>query len=185
MAGLTSWIGMFGPASTVAATAPRIGVASATGSTGAGPAVHRVFTAPRSARPTTVRAVEEDEGFWGETEGGVGTYNLPSNPTADDVAAEAAWLSGVVRCWLDDDWTELACHREIGAECGRILAETRLAGATEIQDVLMALADGLQVGARGREGKGRGALSGASRFWADSGARKSGADERCYRRREC
>ena len=63
--------------------------------------------------------------------------------TSGGLAAEAAWLAGMLRLYLDEEWTPLEAHRELGEAAGRAYTRLRVAGTRDASDVLLGLADEL------------------------------------------
>lgn len=57
--------------------------------------------------------------------------------------AEAAWLEGMLRLYLDEEWTPLEAHRELGLAAGRAYTRLRAAGTHDASDVLLGLANEL------------------------------------------
>jgi len=52
---------------------------------------------------------------------------------------ESAWIANMIRLWLDEEWTPLAIHREIGDEVGRIVFRLREEGKDDAGDFLLEL----------------------------------------------
>lgn len=50
-------------------------------------------------------------------------------PPMEDPDAEQRWVAGVLRLYLDDEWTPLECHAIIGERIADIYMERRRAGA--------------------------------------------------------
>ena len=63
-------------------------------------------------------------------------------PLASD-GADARWVAGRVRCWLDEEWTPLEAHRELGAAAGAAYAAVRRGGAADMGDLVLGLAERL------------------------------------------
>merc|ERR1719230_505922 len=57
---------------------------------------------------------------------------------------EPAWLAYVLLRYLDEDWVELAVHREIGEAVGNLYKESRAAGDDDLLTVMAPLAFGLK-----------------------------------------
>lgn len=69
---------------------------------------------------------------------------LPSLNSVDEIEYEAQWIAGMIRCWLDDEWTPLEIHRELGQVTARIYTELRQEGVeNEVGDVVLGLGAGL------------------------------------------
>ncbi|KAG7668055.1 hypothetical protein NADE_005091 [Nannochloris sp. 'desiccata'] len=65
---------------------------------------------------------------------------LPALNSVDDIEIESLWISGMIRCWLDDEWTPLEVHRELGQAAARAYMEVRQEGVeTEVGDVVLGL----------------------------------------------
>lgn len=46
---------------------------------------------------------------------------LPALNSADAIETESLWISGIFRCWLDDEWAPLEVHREPGEAASCVL----------------------------------------------------------------
>lgn len=60
-----------------------------------------------------------------------------------DMPAERKWVSGVLRKWLDEEWTPLDCHVAIGERVSEIYINRRLAGDDDIGSIILAIGTGL------------------------------------------
>lgn len=77
---------------------------------------------------------------------------LPSLSSADDIQFEAAWLAGIIRLWLDEEWTPLEVHRDLGAAAAALYVGLREAGAEgDVADIVLGLGQGLAAGFNFRE----------------------------------
>jgi len=101
------------------------------------PAARRAARGARSVRAC-------DGPIWRQSWGGVDTMDLNRDDDQAQIEADAAWLGAMVRLWLNEEWSELACHADIGAEVARIFRHARMEGNHEIQDVLVSLTTELQ-----------------------------------------
>lgn len=45
---------------------------------------------------------------------------LPPLASTDELAAEQSWVSGIVRVWLDEEWTPLEVHQDLGRAAGQV-----------------------------------------------------------------
>jgi hypothetical protein len=69
---------------------------------------------------------------------------LPSLNSVDEIEYESKWISGMIRCWLDDEWTPLKVHRELGEATARVYMELRQEGVeNEVGDVVLGIGAGL------------------------------------------
>ena len=71
---------------------------------------------------------------------------LPPLASAVAVLEEKEWVAGMIRCWLDDEWTPLQVHRDLGDAAGAGYAQLRgEAGEAglEVGDVVLGLASSL------------------------------------------
>ena len=65
---------------------------------------------------------------------------LPPLSSVDEIEYESLWIAGMIRCWLDDEWTPLEVHRELGEATARIYTELRQEGVeNEVGDVVLGL----------------------------------------------
>lgn len=64
---------------------------------------------------------------------------LSTHGSMDDLEEEAAWLAGMVRCWLDEEWTPLDVHADVGRATGEAYAQLRRQGQSEAGDILLGL----------------------------------------------
>ena len=46
---------------------------------------------------------------------------LPEVPDASELESQKRWLAGEVQLWLDDEWTKLDVHRELGEATAEVL----------------------------------------------------------------
>lgn len=46
---------------------------------------------------------------------------LPSISDASDLESQQKWLAGEIQLWLDDEWTQLDIHRELGEATAQVL----------------------------------------------------------------
>lgn len=60
-----------------------------------------------------------------------------------DVESERLWVAGVLRLWLDEEWTPLPCHRLIGDKCAAVYIARREAGEDDIGSIILAIGMGL------------------------------------------
>jgi hypothetical protein len=71
---------------------------------------------------------------------------LPPLASATELDAEAAWLAGILRVYLDEEWLPQAdVHGAVGAAAGKAYKELRRdhARAVEVGDVVLAVAQAL------------------------------------------
>jgi hypothetical protein len=69
---------------------------------------------------------------------------LPSLNSMDEVEYEAMWIAGMIRCWLDDEWTPLDVHRDLGEATARVYMDIRQEGVeNEVGDVVLGIGAGL------------------------------------------
>lgn len=54
------------------------------------------------------------EPIWRDSPGRVQTMDLDPADNADQIAADGAWLGDMIRLWLDEEWSQLDIHRDIG-----------------------------------------------------------------------
>ena len=45
---------------------------------------------------------------------------LSEQPSAEELRADEQYLAGAIAEWLDDEWTPLSVHRELGAAAGQV-----------------------------------------------------------------
>jgi hypothetical protein len=69
---------------------------------------------------------------------------LPPLISADELEYESLWISGMIRCWLDDEWTPQDVHRDLGQATGRLYLDLRQEGVEhEVGDVVLSIGAGL------------------------------------------
>jgi hypothetical protein len=69
---------------------------------------------------------------------------LPALNSVDDIETESLWISGMVRCWLDEEWTPLEVHKDLGQAAARVYLNLRQQGVeNEVGDVVLGLGAGL------------------------------------------
>lgn len=69
---------------------------------------------------------------------------LPAVEEKEVLVNQARELGGIIQCWLDDEWTPLDSHKEIGDKTTEIyvrLRETR--EEIEVGDIVLGLSQGL------------------------------------------
>ena len=77
---------------------------------------------------------------------------LSSISSVDAIAAEAQWVSGMIRVWLDDEWTPLDIHKELGDATARIYGSLRQPNQpVEVGDVVLGIGQQLMVSFNFRE----------------------------------
>ena len=46
---------------------------------------------------------------------------LPSYSDASDLESQQKWLAAEIQLWLDDEWTKLDVHRELGEATAQVV----------------------------------------------------------------
>ena len=69
---------------------------------------------------------------------------LPALETEEMLQRQSQELGAVIAYWLDDEWTPLGSHREIGLAVARIYSELRAPGKEiEVGDVVLGMSQSL------------------------------------------
>ena len=63
--------------------------------------------------------------------------------TRDERDAEIAWLAGMLKLWLDDEWSIQEPHRDLGMRAAEKCTEMRLEGCEEMGSLVMGVAQEL------------------------------------------
>lgn len=64
---------------------------------------------------------------------------------------EADWVAGMLRCWLDEEWTPQAVHGDLGSAAAAVYVALRQQGQEEVGDVIIGTAQGLMANCDFRE----------------------------------
>jgi len=57
----------------------------------------------------------------------------------DEMECERRWVAGVIRIWLDEEWTPLECHRVIADEVAEIYMRQRSQGDDDIGSIILCI----------------------------------------------
>jgi len=57
----------------------------------------------------------------------------------EDMESERRWVAGVLRVWLDEEWTPLDCHRLIGDAVAEIYIRERASGEDDIGSIILSI----------------------------------------------
>lgn len=68
---------------------------------------------------------------------------LPSISDASDLESQQKWLAGEIQLWLDDEWTQLDIHRELGEATAQAYGKARSQGTNEIGSILLSISSDL------------------------------------------
>lgn len=68
---------------------------------------------------------------------------LPSVTDAPELESQQKWLAGAIELWLNDEWTKLDIHRELGEATAQAYGKARLQGSDEIGEVLLSIGSDL------------------------------------------
>lgn len=63
---------------------------------------------------------------------------FPTSST-DKVDQDSQWVAGLIRCWLDEEWTPLEVHKSLGKAAGVSYRAQRLTGKNEATDILLGM----------------------------------------------
>jgi len=73
----------------------------------------------------------------------VPSIEFPPLSTPQQLDQEQQWVSNMVRLWLNEEWTPLYIHKDLGDAAGKAYKSQRLAGCNEAGDVLLGLSSDL------------------------------------------
>ena len=69
---------------------------------------------------------------------------LPLLNSMDEIYEESRWISGMIREWLDEEWTPLDIHNDLGEAAAKIYVDLRQEGVeNEVGDIILGLGSGL------------------------------------------
>jgi hypothetical protein len=69
-------------------------------------------------------------------------FLLPRPSSHESLEADAAWVAETIRMWLDEEWTPLDVHRDLGLAAGRSYLALRREGIDDASDLLLGLCAG-------------------------------------------
>eukprot|EP00891_Asterochloris_glomerata_P005117 jgi/Astpho2/5117/Aster-06329 len=64
---------------------------------------------------------------------------LSEQPSTEELQADEQYLAGAIAEWLDDEWTPLNVHRELGIAAGQAYTQVRRGGERELGAVLLGI----------------------------------------------
>lgn len=68
---------------------------------------------------------------------------LSSVTDTTELESQQKWLAVEVQLWLDDEWTQLAVHKDLGEATAQAYGKARLQGTDEIGSVLLSISSDL------------------------------------------
>lgn len=74
---------------------------------------------------------------------GVEAPVLPVIDSIEDLQEEKKWISGIVALWLDEEWTPLEVHKDLGMAAAEAYGTARAMGQQDMSDVLLAMSSEL------------------------------------------
>ncbi|KAL3138857.1 hypothetical protein ABBQ32_005687 [Trebouxia sp. C0010 RCD-2024] len=68
---------------------------------------------------------------------------LPPLVDALDLMSQQRWLAAEIQLWLDEEWTKLDVHRELGLATAQAYGQARSQGTDEIGSLLLSISSQL------------------------------------------
>lgn len=109
--------------------------------------VHHFKQYPHGFKPDVIpfgRCSQQRHGVLTEcaTEGAPG-LSTPVVPSIKDVMEDSRWISGIISIWLNEEWTELDIHKDVGSAAGRAYVDARNKGTEDMGDLVLELSSQL------------------------------------------
>lgn len=68
---------------------------------------------------------------------------LPPVASSQALEKEQRWIATIIASWLNDEWTELSVHTELGDAAAEAYAKSRLAGEDDVSNLVLDLSQAL------------------------------------------
>merc|ERR1719163_1721762 len=110
------------------------------------PVAPRVTSAPsssRSAIPASRAAAEDDAEAEDDSTRNSESGLFMRRITPEEEEAEVKYLAGMIKLWLDDEWSLQEPHAELGLQAARKVTAMRLEGCEEMGAIIMGVTQDL------------------------------------------